>query len=219
MSTIPTLNNSVQYSEAWLQEATARAQRKLVTEQLRYQNDVEPFNRFRKLLGVLLERAPYLEGGGRMLEVGCGVGHYGVIVKGAAPFLHYTGTDLSPYMVEARLDPDADLRVAEFLENDFGAYDVVLLSQVLEMTVAPRASLEHALANLKRGSWLMLHRLRQDDVGERVVHEPTYGGLPAHNFVWDLDKLLRGLWGWGKVTDIHSWADRRQVSLLFQKNA
>lgn len=218
MSTIPMLSNYAQYSESWLQESTAQAQRKLVSAQLQDERKVEPFYQFRKLLFALATRAPHLQEGARILDVGCGVGHYGVLLKNAAPFLFYTGTDFSPYMIQARLDRDADLRVAEFMDNDFHAYDVVLLSQAMEMTPDPRAALSHVLATLRNKSWLMLHRMRFDGAGERVVHEPTYNNQPAHNYIWDLDKLRWELGEWGSVTDTNTWTDQNTVSMLFHKD-
>lgn len=218
MYTTPTSSNSVLYSDSWLQESTARAQRELVSAQLQEAQKVEPFYQFNLLWEALMRYAPSLQDNGRLLDVGCGVGHYGVLLKRLAPRVRYTGTDLSPSMIEARIDPEANLHVAEFMENDFHAYDVVLLSQAMEMTPDPRAALRHVLATLLAGGWLMLHRLRHDHLEERVVHEPTYGGLPAHNYFWNLDSLQSELREWGQVMEVHSWANRSIASLLFHKN-
>lgn len=217
MSTTPTLSASAPYVDSWLLESTALAQRTLVEEQLKRPNKAQPFYHYVQVLAALGVREPKIEAGYTLLDVGCGVGHYGVLTQHLTPRVQYVGTDTSPHMLEHTIFPEGKFIHRAFEDNEFDAYDVVLLSQVLEMTNDPRNALRLAVGWMRDGAWLILHRLRHDDVGERVVYEPTYGNLPAQNYIWDLESLRLELEGFGRVCLIHDWNDQQTVSLLFHR--
>ncbi len=69
-----------------------------------------------------------------LLDVGCGVGHYGVLCEKYYPRLQYYGTDASAAMIEQAklLVPLGYLDVLEFRENYPGDFDIVLASQAIE---------------------------------------------------------------------------------------
>lgn len=215
----PTSNDSALYNESWLAESTALAQRALVLDQLKRPNKTQPFYHFIQLLAVLAYHEPRVEAGKplTLLDAGCGVGHYGVLLRQLAPRVLYTGTDLSQAMLDNTILENGVFIQRPFEQNEFGLYDVVLLSQVLEMTDSPRAALFDVLRAMREGGWLLMHRLRHDDIGARAVLEATYGGLPARNYIWDMAELRLDLEAWGAVCKVHGWGDSATASLLFQK--
>jgi SAM-dependent methyltransferase len=79
---------------------------------------------------VLASVAP-LEGR-RVLDVGCGLGHFADFLKARYSELTYVGVDLSPRMIELgrELHPGLDLRVANILTEDPGEFDVVAASGI-----------------------------------------------------------------------------------------
>ncbi len=55
-------------------------------------------------------------------------------LKQRYPLIRYSGTDISAEMIaQAReMNPDGAFNVHSFVDNDFGAFDIVLVSQVME---------------------------------------------------------------------------------------
>lgn len=210
-------NNLTLPADPWLLEATAQAQLDLVLKQLKNENKTQPFAEFRTLLDCWQRQQSTNPAYANLLEVGCGVAHYGVLLQRWAPRIVYVGTDHSPYMIANSLMP-GQVRQVPFEENDFD-YDIVLLSQVLEMRDDPPFALEHVLSKLRPGAFLMLHRIRFDKQGARAIYETTYNNAPARNYIWDLWELVLGLQHWGIVHNVNAWAGENVASLLFQKDA
>jgi SAM-dependent methyltransferase len=79
---------------------------------------------------VLASVAP-LEGR-RILDVGCGLGHFVDFLKERYREFTYVGVDLSERMIELgkELHPGVDLRVANILTEDLGEFDVVAASGI-----------------------------------------------------------------------------------------
>lgn len=176
----------------WHTPEVARAQRELVEQELA--NDAigkpnAPLREFRKALKWFSKnlKHPF-----SLLDVGCGVGHYGILCDRYAPYIRYNGSDASQAMVnEARVLADQyrtlDLFVVkDWSENDYLPYDVVLVSQIAEMTEDPPAVIEFILQHAKR--FVILHRLRMTGKAGRV-YEKTYCEHEGQNWVWNQLKL------------------------------
>lgn len=157
---------------------------------------------------------------GTFLDVGCGVGHYGVLLKRHYPLLFYVGTDASAAMIEEALDlhRHEDLRgafdVRAFAENRFDAFDIVLVSQVMEFTPDPMASLEWALEQMRAGSILILHRLRWGNAAKRV-YEKTYCDRDTQNFIWDGALVTRAVLAHGDILRFEKW--ETSATLVIEK--
>lgn len=200
----------------WQRTDVALAQRKLVLQQLDEEQTCPPFQAFRRAMDFLLSTEELLRvRGGGMLEVGCGVGHYGVLVERHYPTLSYFGSDLSMAMVENSLLEPSQVTCCFFEENDFSTFHIVLLSQVLEMLEHPDLALELALQRLRAGSYLILHRLRWQRAPARSLQEETYCGYMARNYVWNIEDLLPRLRVFGTVRYLDRW--ETNATLLFQK--
>lgn len=168
----------------WLEPEAALKQRSLVLEQLRHPEKVDVFRYFFKAMRHVQLKE------GTFLDVGCGVGHYGLIIEKLYPHLRYYGTDISPAMIEQakELNPLGTFRVCPFEKNRFGDFDVVLISQVMEMTESPWAALETAL--LKCCRYVILHRLRLVKTYDRQFLETSYCG-ETRGFEWNYKKFHR----------------------------
>jgi SAM-dependent methyltransferase len=75
-----------------------------------------------------------LEGlrGARLLDVGCGLAHFADHLAEAGMDVEYVGVDLSPAMVALARErrPDLDIREANILHEDLGAFDVVIANGI-----------------------------------------------------------------------------------------
>lgn len=176
----------------WDTPEVARAQRVLVELQLEHPQQVGPFKAFLEAM----KHVAVVDGS--FLDLGCGVGHYGVLLAREFPQLRYTGYDASAAMIrEARdLYPAGRFRVRPFEQANLEAHDIVMAAQVLEYQADPW----HALAwLLGHTGWTILHRLRL--AGGRshwIEDEPTYCGHRANNYAWslvDVTNLIEAMGG------------------------
>lgn len=190
----------------WHTPDVARAQRQLVETQLADESKCAPFQAFLRALREIFHTAPELETG-VFLDVGCGVGHYGVLCNRHYPRLNYFGSDASAAMVAEADAWQPDLHIIEtpFEENAFEAFPIVLVSQVMEMLDDPIAALELVLAQMRVGSYLILHRLRWTKAESHAVQEKTYLGLDARNFVWNDRAVLKACMTLGNVMYLDVW--------------
>ncbi len=167
-------------TSSWLLPETALEQRGLVLRQLQHPESVAPFSIFLEAMRFV---SPDSE---TLLDCGCGTGHYGELLSRFHPSIRYYGTDFSPAMIaETR---GIDFNVCAFEDNDFGSYDIVLLSQVMEYTQSPWASLEMVLDKVKGD--LILHRLRVTSERSHADFIEGYGGRTEQNYVWNIADVL-----------------------------
>lgn len=144
---------------SWRQEDVAAQMEALVLEQLAAATQPAPFRAFLRLLDLLL--ADGLPQPARLVDLGCGVGHYSELVERAHPgrFL-YSGLDFAPPMVERarRLWPQREFAVADLFDPAVAARpaDIVLAGALVDVV----ADAPGALATLARGAaaTVILHR-------------------------------------------------------------
>ena len=169
---------------SWLKADVAKAQRKLVEQEL---NGEWP-----ETYKVFVRAMEFIEPAKikTLLDAGCGCGHYAVICQRQWGHIRYTGTDFSEHMIKQAkmLAPLAFFERCEFLENNFGGFDVCLVSGTIEYTENPLESLSFLLENAR--NYIILHRLHLTMDESHQVLEPTYCGNHERKMHWN-EKELR----------------------------
>lgn len=200
----------------WDRVDVAKAQLKLVTSELQDADHVLPFAEFVKAMeatGVTV---------GRLLDVGCGVGHYGVLCERHFPFIKYHGTDASAaIIVEAQLlAPLGVFEVREFADNDFEWFDIVLASQVIEIAGNCWQNLRLLLSRSK--NFVILNRIRLTKEPSHPIEESTYCGCSGHEWLWNRSEIERVIWKYGEIVHRSIWDNGNQatfvINLLRGKN-
>lgn len=211
MSTVLMNNVSPKLPSVWHQTEVAAAQLELVTRELADESRVAPFQAFLRSMRRVLEHAPELEYG-TLLDVGCGVGHYGVLVKRHFPYLDYVGCDASTAMCEqargllAAHEVTAALHVCDFWDTPFARFRLFLISQVMELQENPPAALQYVLQNVPRQSAVLFHRLRWTSAPAQVLVEKTYCDAETRNFVWNVHETMQTCLAYGTVRDVDEWS-------------
>lgn len=120
----------------------------------------------RKILPDLADMTQRLEGGAKVLEVGCGTGRFLMQLAKAWPQSHCTGVDIDPTGIEIARDniAKADLKSrVEIIQSDVAelpqaSFDAVVMIEVLH-EIAPRIR-QHVIDGcahvLKPGGWLLI---------------------------------------------------------------
>ena len=131
-----------------------------------------------------------------LVDLGCGVGHYGALIGQLWPDMRYTGLDPSPAMIEvaqtACTNEKAEffcLDVEEYLEYLY-MYDVALHTQALEYAEDPREAFLRLLYEGPR--YIILHKLRftsSHDAPSTRLMEPTYCGNEEEVWLWNKGEL------------------------------
>lgn len=206
-------------TDVWKKEEVARAQLELVTKQLGNPQAISPFAAFiRAMNGIALNGISL--SGKSLLDVGCGVGHYGVICSKFFPQIEYHGVDYSRAMIaEAKkLCPTGKFRVKEFSDVNFWDYDIVFVGQVLEYLDNPWDGIDE-LFDEKHHGIVILHRLRlTEGVSHRIESEPMYCGLTAQNYQWNLNELTNFIkLKYGKVIDVDLWEGNATLTVQDSK--
>ncbi len=196
----------------WQFAEVAAAQRTLVESELRHPIAVEPFRYF---LWAMEQIAPPKES--RLLDMGCGVGHYGILLRSRYPEVVYAGTDYSEAMIaEAqKLNPEGTFGVCDFADNAFGESEIVLASQVIEYQPDPWAALELLLAKAKR--YVILHRIRLTDGHSHPLEEATYCGHVGETYLWNLDAITRFVSDRAGAVKRQVWASDKQATFVAEK--
>lgn len=198
----------------WMLPEVAAAQRTLVEQELHHPVAVEPFRYFMWAMDTIKP-----ESGTRLLDVGCGVGHYGLLMKQRYPDVLYAGTDYSEAMIEQaqKLNPEGTFGVCDFAANAFGGSDIVLAAQVIEYQPDRYEALALLLAEAKH--YVILHRIRltADDAESHPLHEKTYCGHSGNTFLWNLKEFTRFVSDRAAVMTRELWADGKQATFVVEK--
>ena len=157
----------------------------LVSTQLAAPETVPPFRGFRYALDAVLADAPRPRPL-RLLDVGCGVGHYSELVDrwydGA---VDYTGVDVSDEMVEVAAStwPGRRFERGDVLAGrlDDDGYDVLLAGALVDVLREWRPALDAVLGSA--APYVILHRQRVSGRRTSVRRAPGYAGGTTYRTV------------------------------------
>jgi hypothetical protein len=166
------------YADTWKDPDVAEQMLALVRTQLADPLASSPFRVFHDALQDVLRDEDLPQPAG-LLELGAGVGHYGVLVRELfGDRFAYTGADYAEELVRAgrRAWPEIDLVVDDLFATglDWGAYDVVAANCVVDVLAEYERALELVLAC--RAPVVILHRQRMTRGRSYARSDPGYEG-------------------------------------------
>lgn len=148
---------------------------------LRQQGWYDPPDKFEFIVG-----AAAVNPGDRVLDIGCGAGHFAKHV----PHADYTGLDASPEAVAAGLATlSGDL--SDIAQSHAGQFDVVTAFQVLEHAADPLAFIRDARALLKPGGTLVIGVPDSDSYLGTLANFVL--NAPPHHVTWWNPRSLTAL--------------------------
>jgi SAM-dependent methyltransferase len=176
---------------SWKSGSVAKQHRKLVLEQLEHPDDVAPFRAFIEVIAELLDD-PGLPNPARLLDFGCGAGHYSELLERNYPArFDYTGCDFSEEMVETAqgLWPSRKFVVNDVFDNhlDLSSFDVICASALVDVLSNYERALDVLLGS--RASYVVLHRQRVTDGSARSERTSGYKGQKTFASYIPLDTL------------------------------
>jgi 2-polyprenyl-3-methyl-5-hydroxy-6-metoxy-1,4-benzoquinol methylase len=143
---------------------------------------------------IAFHEVPPREGGGSLLDVGCGGGAFLDTMKQLG--WRTCGVDPSPRAVDVARIKGHDVRLASAEDLPFagGRFDLVQLNHVLEHTHSPRRALENARRELRPGGRLVLAVPNIGGVQARLFGRYWSGlDVPRHLYQFDARSLRRCL--------------------------
>lgn len=190
---------------SWELPEVAEAQAELAYGELDHFHKGRPFTYFSMALSYI-----YRFDKTKLIDLGCGAGHYGEFIGRMWPDIRYTGIDSSKAMIEVAkkkcTNPKAEFY---FLDADeyvhyLYFYEVALHSQALEYTEDPRQS--YYLLLQEGPSKVILHKIRftkDRSVESGWITEGTYCGHEERIWLWNEAELVqmvrdsrRTVWKW-----------------------
>jgi len=164
----------------------------LAEEQLASPEGVAPYSAFVEAIEALTRSYP-LPRPARLLDFGCGVGHYSELIERHFPdrFV-YTGCDYSESMIAAARDrwPGREFLVNDVLANilDLGSYDVILAGALVDVLDEWERALDVLLGS--GAHYVLLHRQQLVENGSsRVEVVGGYEGQTTYRTYLSRDAL------------------------------
>jgi SAM-dependent methyltransferase len=170
------------HTESWKSDAVADQMRTLAREQLAEPQAVPPYRAFLEAMRMLVDELP-LPTPARLLDFGCGTGHYGELLERHFPgSFEYTGCDYAPEMVEAaRAEwPGRTFVVNDLFDNrlHLGSYDVLLAGALVDVLPEYERALDQLLGSPV--PYVLLHRQQLTQGRSRTEVAPGYAGQLTH---------------------------------------
>ena len=170
------------HAETWKANDVADQMLELAREQLRDPESVPPYRAFIDAIEWALAELA-LPDPARLLDFGCGVGHYSELLERRFPGrFAYTGCDYSEAMIEAarREWGDRSFVVNDLFANtiDLGRFDLVVASALVDVTEDYGQALDVLLGS--GAPYVLLHRQQLTDAASRVEVVPGYAGQTTY---------------------------------------
>jgi len=170
------------HAESWKADEVSMQMLALAREQLHDPESVPPFRAFLESIEWALSELP-LPHPARLLDFGCGVGHYSELLERRFPGrFDYTGCDYSEAMVEAARREWGGRR---FVTNDLfantldlGGFDLVVAGALVDVTEDFELALGVLLGSA--APYVLLHRQQMIDGPSRVEVVPGYTGQTTY---------------------------------------
>ena len=181
------------HAESWKAERVAEQMLDLVRSELREPEAAPPFRAFFAAVDYALRELP-LPDPARLLDFGCGVGHYSELLERRYPGrFDYTGCDYSEAMIEAARKEWSGRRfvVDDVFAStlDLGEYDVIVAGALVDITQDYERALDVLLGSA--APWVLLHRQQVSDDPSRVAVVPGYTGQRTYRSYLNLGDLDR----------------------------
>lgn len=188
----------------WTTEEVARGQRDLVERELALDPwKVAPYGAF---LRALVNVGP--RPGWRLLDAGCGVGHYGTLMRKWCPQyeIGYHGADSSQAMIDvARVrEPGLSFECRALDELPYANFQLTLISSAVECTDKPLWNLSRVLTDSP--GFVIWNRIRTSGL-TGFISEATYAGHLGRIWLWHPDDLVGLLRLSGRRYSLNHWHD------------
>ena len=208
------------HRESWKRPDVARQMELLTTGELQREDAIAPYRAFLGAVETLIQEHDLPEPA-RLLDFGCGVGHYSELLERHFPGrFEYTGCDFSEAMIETarRRWPDRQFVVNDIFANtlDLNEYDVIVAGALLDVLDDWEPALDILLGS--QATYVLLHRQQIALDGDSHVEVvPGYDGQTTYRMYLsrrDLESITRRN-GRALVRDIE--VDGPLRTLLFEK--
>ncbi len=170
------------YATSWKADGVARQMLALARAELAAPEAVPPYRAFLEAIDWALAELA-LSDPARLLDFGCGVGHYSELLERRHPGrFDYTGCDYSEAMIEAARAEWSGRRfvVDDLLAStlDLGEFDLVVASALVDITEDYERALDVLLGSA--APYVLLHRQQVTDGASRVEVVPGYSGQTTY---------------------------------------
>jgi hypothetical protein len=179
--------------DSWKADDVTRQMLELARKQLRHPEGVAPYRAFLEAVEWALAELP-LPDPVRLLDFGCGVGHYSELLERWYPGrFDYTGCDYSESMIDAarREWGDRAFVTNDLFANrlDLGSFDLVVASALVDITEDYERALDVLLGSAAPN--VLLHRQQVTDCASRVQVVPGYTGQTTYRSYLNREDLER----------------------------
>ena len=177
---IPRASSSL--TDSWKDAGVARQMTELTSKELQHVEDVPAFLVFLEAIRSMVDELE-LPQPARLLDVGCGTGHYSELLERFFPGrFDYTGCDYAPAMIEAARArwPGRTFVVNDLFENelDLDSFDVLFASALVDVVPAWENALDILFAS--RAPHVLLHRQRTTGATSTVRRAAGYAGQKTY---------------------------------------
>ena len=177
---VPRMSSSL--TDSWKDAGVARQMTELTSDELEHTEGVPAFGVFLEAIGSMAEELR-LPKPARLLDVGCGTGHYSELLERFFPGrFDYTGCDYAPAMIEAARArwPERTFVVNDLFDNklDLDAFDVLFASALVDVVPDWERALDILLG--ATAPHVLLHRQRTTGGTSTVRRAAGYPGQKTY---------------------------------------
>jgi SAM-dependent methyltransferase len=204
--------------ESWKAQRVAEQQKALVERQLADPMAVPPFKTFIELVNHIDAENPGRTL--RLVDIGCGVGHYSALLDRYFPNrFAYTGSDYSVAMIERAREmwPSATFIVDDILEShmEYTAYDVILAGALVDVIEDFWKVVDTLMSSA--GEYLILHRQRLTGGASYSTPTPGYEGQTTYATFINGEELEERARAHGLRLDAEATVSPDVLSFLFRR--